>query len=190
MKPVFAFLLLPALLLVTPAASSDAPVMVDEFQFVRTVDIQDQRLTLKGAGLLRYMVFIKAYAGALYLPDSVPSDPVLAPVAKRLELAYYHAIGSEDFARATRVKIRDNIEADQVQKLQSRIDRLAAMYRDVKPGDRYALTYIPGEGTRLSLNGEVLGSIPGDDFAGAVFSIWLGGHPIDERFRDTLLGAS
>ena len=58
--------------------------------------------------------------------------------------------------------------------LQSRIDNLAALYRDVKPGDRYALTYIPDEGTTLSLNGETLGSIPGDDFARAVFAIWLG----------------
>ena len=189
MKPAFAFLLLPAILLVAPLSAADTTV-VGDFRFTQAVDIQDQRLTLKGAGLLRYMVFIKAYAGALYLPDSAPSDPVLSPVAKRLELAYYHAIRSEDFAKATRAKIRDNVDADQAQKLRERIDRLAAMYRDVKPGDRYALTYLPGEGTRLSLNGEDLGLIPGDDFAGAVFSIWLGNHPIDETFRDTLLGVS
>lgn len=190
MKFSLAFLLLFATLLAAPGSKADTQVMVDDFHFVKTVDIQDRRLTLKGAGLLRYMVFIKAYAGALYLPDSAPPDPVLAPVAKRLELAYYHAIRSEDFAIATREKIRDNVDADQAQKLQDRIDRLAELYRDVKPGDRYALTYLPGEGTRLYLNGELLGSIPGDDFAGAVFSIWLGDHPIDDKFRDTLLGAS
>lgn len=190
MKPTFAFLLLPAILLLAPLSAADTPVVVDDFRFTKAVDIQDQRLTLKGAGLLRYMVFIKAYAGALYLPDPAPSDPVMAPVAKRLELAYYHAIRSEDFAKATRAKIRDNVDADQARKLRTRIDRLAELYRDVKPGDRYALTYLPGEGTRLSLNGEDLGLIPGDDFAGAVFSIWLGDHPIDEEFRDTLLGVS
>ncbi|WP_319521394.1 chalcone isomerase family protein [uncultured Desulfosarcina sp.] len=189
MKPIFAFLLF-AILMTAPGSKAETTVAVDDFRFTKTVDIQDQRLKLKGAGLLRYMVFIKAYAGALYLPDPAPSDPVLAPVAKRLELAYYHAIGSEDFAKATRAKIRDNIDADQAQKLRARIDRLAEMYRDVKPGDRYALTYLPGKGTRLSLNGEDLGLIPGDDFAGAVFSIWLGDYPIDEAFRDTLLGVS
>ena len=56
-----------------------------------------------------------------------PSDPVLAPVAKRLELAYYHAIRSEDFAKATRAKIHDNVSADQAETLRARIDRLAAM---------------------------------------------------------------
>lgn len=190
MKPKFALPLLLTILLAAPGSKAATTVVVDDFHFTQAVDIQDQRLTLKGAGLLRYMVFIKAYAGALYLPDSAPSDPVLAPVAKRLELAYYHAISREDFAKATRAKIRDNVDPDQAQKLSTRIDRLAELYRDVKPGDRYALTYLPGEGTRLSLNGKDLGLIPGDDFAGAVFSIWLGDHPIDETFRDTLLGVS
>jgi hypothetical protein len=66
----------------------------------------------------------------------------------------------------------------------------SALCRNVLPGDRYALTYVPGEGTRLSRNGEVLGSIPGDDFARAVFSIRLGVNPIDKAFRDRLLGVS
>jgi hypothetical protein len=134
------------------------------------------------------MVFIDAYAGALYLPASAQSVDALASVPKRLELSYFHAIEGDDFAKATRAKILDNVSADEARQLNARIDQLAAMYRDVQPGDRYALTYMPGEGTRLSLNGDVLGAIPGDDFARAVFSIWLGTNPIDEKFRDRLLG--
>jgi hypothetical protein len=152
------------------------------------VDINDQHLHLQGTAVLKYMVFIDAYAGALYLPAAAPSAEVLGPVPKRLELSYFHAIEGDDFAKATRVKILDNVSANEAQKLESRIDQLAAMYRDVQPGDRYALTYVPGEGTRLSLNGNDLGAIPGDDFARAVFSIWLGTNPIDEKFRDRLLG--
>ena len=175
-----------------PAAPSIASstVEVNGVSFNRTVDAMDQRLHLHGAGLLKVMVFIKAYAGALYLPEAVPSDHALEPVAKQLVLAYFHHIKGEDFAKATRKKIDDNVTADQVNGLQSRIDNLAALYRDVKPGDRYALTYVPGEGTTLSLNGESLGSIPGDDFARAVFSIWLGTNPIDLKFRDQLLRGS
>ena len=36
--------------------------------------------------------------------------------------------------------------------------------------------------------GTPLGNIEGEDFAAAVFAIWLGQAPIDEDFRDTLLG--
>lgn len=173
----------------TPSVAS-LTVEVDGVRFDTTVDVMDQRLHLHGAGLLKVMVFIKAYAGALYLPEAVPSEQVLKPVAKQLELAYFHPIKGEDFAKATRLKIADNVTAAQVKVLQSRIDDLAALYRDVKPGDRYALTYIPDEGTTLSLNGEALGSIPGDDFARAVFAIWLGANPIDQKFRDQLLRGS
>jgi len=98
--------------------------------------------------------------------------------------------GIDHHRAPTSVREQVHIDADQARKLQARIERLAAMYRDVEPGDRYALTYLPGEGTRLSLNGEVLGLIPGDDFAVAVFSMWLGDHPIDETFRNALLGVS
>ena len=119
----------------TPSVASLA-VEVGGVSFNRTIDAMDQRLHLHGAGLLKYMVFIKAYAGALYLPESVPSDHALKPVAKQLVLAYFHHIKGEDFAKATRKKITDNVTADQVNTLRSRIDKLAALYRDVKPGDR------------------------------------------------------
>ena len=100
-------------LVATPSVAS-LTVEVDGVRFDTTVDVMDQRLHLHGAGLLKYMVFIKAYAGALYLPESVPSDHVLKPVAKQLVLEYFHPIKGEDFAKATRKKIADNVTADQV----------------------------------------------------------------------------
>ena len=167
-----------------------ASVQVGGAVFAPFVEIQNKRLPLYGYGLLKVMVFIKAYAGALYLGDPAMAGDVLGPVAKRLELEYFHAIKKEDFAQATRSKIADNTDEKQAAQLQSRIDRLAAMYRDVSPGDRYALTFIPGTGTELALNGQTLGVIAGEDFARAVFAIWLGSNPIDRGFRDTLLRKS
>jgi hypothetical protein len=56
----------------------------------------------------------------------------------------------------------------------------------VKPGDRYALTYVPGVGTELALNGTTLGTVEGADFAAAVFAIWLGPQAIDESLKTQL----
>jgi len=189
-KRMIASLTAAFLILVVPPIVGATTVQVDGIHFDLTIDAHNQQLRLQGTALLKVMMFVKAYAGALYLPESTPPNEALDPIAKRLVLEYYHSIDREDFARATRLKILDNVDATEAERLRSRIDRLAALYRDVQPGDRYALTYVPGEGTRLALNGEVLGSIPGDDFACAVFSIWLGAKPIDEAFRDRLLGAS
>lgn len=52
----------------------------------------------------------------------------------------------------------------------------------------YSLTYIPGKGTALALNGEPKGLIEGADFAAAVFSIWLGPKPMNKSFKKQILG--
>ena len=176
------------ILLAAPTTASVEEVRVEGVAFDRTVKAQGNHLQLQGYGLLRYMVFIKAYVGALYLPPTAGAGEVLDPVAKRLELQYFHAIKKADFAKATRIKIADNVEPGQSAQLRSRVDRLAALFEDVQPGDRYSLTFIPGRGTELALNGRVLGTIMGSDFARAIFAVWLGDNPIDTDFRDVLLG--
>ena len=145
-------------------------------------------LLLRGTGLLKYLLFVNAYAAALYLPKAVPSTEALDDVPKRLEIQYFHPIKAKDFAKSTNRFIADNQDTENLSSLQPKIDRINALYEDIKPGDRYALTYIPGIGTELSLNGEAKGIISGRDFARAMFSIWLGEKPIDLGLKRQLLG--
>jgi hypothetical protein len=63
-----------------------------------------------------------------------------------------------------------------------------ALYRDVKPGDRCSLTYLPGVGTWLTLNGQILGTVAGAEFAAAYFAIWFGQQPMDASLKRKLLG--
>ncbi len=189
MKQV-AFLIVASVIMSTSPVSANPPASVDiaGVNFAKMYATPDGKLSFRGGALLRYMVFIKAYAGALYMPDGADHRQALGAVARRLELSYFHAISAEDFAKATRQKIADNLAPEALAAMSERIDHFNALYRDVSPGDRYALTYVPGQGTELSLNGEVLGRINGDDFAAAVFAIWLGPDPIDHDFKTALLG--
>ncbi|MGD9306309.1 MAG: chalcone isomerase family protein, partial [Desulfobacterales bacterium] len=111
----------------------------------------------------------------------------LSSVPKRLEVEYFHAIKGEDFGPATRKMIAKNVDDQTYRRLQPKIDLHTKMYEDVKPGDRYSLTYIPGRGTELALNGESKGTVEGSEFAAALFSIWLGKRPIDESFKKQIL---
>jgi len=147
------------------------------------------RLRLIGAGFLRYWGF-KAYTGALYLEDGTSIDNVLADRAKRIELQYFRSIKGKDFGPATDKSIAKNVDPDTYKRLRSKIDYHNSLYEDVKPGDRYALTYIPGRGTELMLNGEPKGVIEGAEFAAAVFSIWLGPEPISGSFKKEISGNS
>jgi hypothetical protein len=165
-----------------------AVTTVDGTAFSNTVTVNQTRLDLQGAALLRYMYFIEAYTGALYLPDTADGSRALEDIPKHLVLEYRVAISAEDFARATEKKIRESVSDAEFQRLLPKITALNRLYRDVAPRDRYALTYIPESGTVLTYNSTPLGTIEGHEFARAVFSIWIGPNPIDKGFRDKLLG--
>ena len=147
----------------------------------------DIRLRLTGAGLLRYWGF-KAYTGAFYLEEGASIDNVLSDTAKRIELEYFRSIKGKDFGPATNKSIAKNVDSTTFNRLRPQIDYHNSLYEDVQPGDRYSLTYIPGKGTELALNGEPKGLIEGADFAAAVFSIWLGPKPINKSFKKQILG--
>jgi len=158
-------------------------------RFSERVPAGDSDLVLTGAGILRYKVVFRGYAAALYLPPGTPEAAALSGVAKRLEFEYFWSIPGPEFGKAAEPILRRNAGERAVASLRERIDRLNHHYRDIKPGDRYALTFVPGRGTELSLNGTPLVTIEGDDFAAAYFAIWLGPDPIDRDLKKHLLGA-
>jgi len=144
-------------------------------------------LRLHGASLLRWKRLFKAYVAALYLPAGIGSDEVLEDVPKRLELSYFWDIEGEQFGPAAEQILERTLPEEELRVLRPRLAELHRAYRSVQPGDRYALSYAPGRGTALTLNGELLARIPGADFARAYFGIWLGPEPVDEGLRDRLL---
>lgn len=171
-----------------PQTSAARPVQIEGVRFAPEIEAGNETLVLNGYALLRYKVLFKAYVAALYLEPNTPADRVLSDVPKRLEIEYFWSISASDFARATDAGVSANLSAAEVERLQPQIEALNRLYRDVNPGDRYALTYVPKVGTELALNGKALGTVPGDDFASAVFSIWLGKNPLDAGLKTALLG--
>lgn len=147
-------------------------------------------LRLNGAGVLRYRVFIRGYVAAFYLGEGIDPDQSLDDVPRRLEIEYLWSIPAEAFARVTVEQISQNVDAETFMRLRTSIDQLNRLYADVKPGDRYSLTYVPGVGTELALNGEPRGLIDGAELSAALFAIWIGRSPVDEPLRKKLLGSS
>jgi hypothetical protein len=145
------------------------------------------QLRLNGTGLLRYRVFIKGYVAALYLGDQVAPERALDDVPRRLDIEYFWSIPADAFTEITLEGMAQNLSADAFERLSGRIERLNALYEDVDPGDRYSLTYVPGVGTELALNGVPKGVIEGADFSVALFGIWIGEQALDESLREQLL---
>jgi uncharacterized protein YbjT (DUF2867 family) len=171
-------------LLASPAAPA---AEIEGVRFAERQRAGDAELRLQGLGLLRYRVLFRGYVAALYLADGVEAARALADVPRRLEIEYFWHIPARAFAQATLDGVAANVDAELFARLRGRLERLNDSYGDIAPGDRYALTYVPGRGTELARNGEVLVSIPGADFAAALFAIWLGERPLDTALRAQLL---
>jgi hypothetical protein len=180
--------LLCAALAAWPCAGRPATVEAGPVTFQTEVEAAGTPLRLRGAGVFRWRWIVKVYAAALYAsPEGGRLDPS-ADAPRRLEFSYLVPIERSGFARAADELLARNVQAEALAPLRARIERLHAAYVDVRAGDRYALTYLPGRGTELALNGRPLALIEGADFARAYFAIWLGPEPIDVGLRDALLG--
>jgi hypothetical protein len=178
--------LLSLFFLTQPLAAGAAEIADVKFEKQYTVTEND--LELKGVGLLRYLGMFKVYAGAFYLEEGAPINEALADRAKRIEVEYLRSFKGEEFGPATVEMMEKNVDKSTIERLRQQIDYHNSLYEDVGPGDRYALTYIPGKGTELALNGEPKGVVEGADFATALFSIWIGQEPIDESFKRQIMG--
>ena len=178
-------LLVMVLINVTPNVNG---AEIEGVNFENTYETDGIQMKIQGTGLLRYLGFIKAYVGALYLEEESFIEDVLSDKPKRLEVEYFHALKGEDFGISTNKVIAKNTDALTLEKIRPQIDYHNSLYEDVQPGDRYSLTYIPGRGTELALNGKTKGIIKGADFASALFSMWLGEFPMNEPFKKQLLG--
>ncbi len=171
--------------LVAPVSGRAAEI--EGVTFAETFQAGPLAMRLQGVGLAKFLRTIKVYVGALYLVPGTNVERVLEDVPKRLELSYFRAIQAGDFGKAAMKVLADNVSSTTMTLLKPRIDQMHRLYQDVQPGDRYGLTYLPGVGTELALNGERKGLVEGADFAAAYFAIWLGTDPIHETLKEGLL---
>lgn len=179
--------LVAALLGVLAGAEPSSAAELLGVTFAERIAAGETALTLVNVAALRWKLLLRPYVGGWYVASGTDPRRWRDDVAKRLELEYFYSIAGKDFGPAGEQVLAENVSPEALVALRPRLARIAALYVDVKPGDRYALTYLPGHGTELAKNGNALGVIEGADFAAAYFSIWLGEKPISESFRDRLL---
>ena len=175
-----------ALLMFAFSAAELWAVQIAGVDFRDTENAGAEALGFRGAGILEWLIF-DVYVVALYMPSHVPSRDVLHDVPKKLVFHYLSNMKAEQFKESGEPLLARNASYEEIATIRDRIDTINALYRDVSKGERYSLTYVPGKGTELALNGEVLGTIEGYDFASVYFRIWLGTEPVDEKLKENLL---
>jgi len=153
--------------------------------FPAQLKVGEATLTRQGVGRMRRWM-ITGVDIALYLPADTPQAEMLGDIPRALSFYYYVSIRGDQFDRAARETLAQNVPGDELARHAGEIARMGSWFATVERGDRYLLSYQPGRGTVLALNGEEKGLIPGADFARIYFQIWLGEDPIDARLYRAL----
>lgn len=156
--------------------------------FAPAVEEDGVAFELQARSTFRWLAMMRLYDIALHRAPGRELDAIRTDRPMRLELYYHRGFTAEQIVTAGDTILRRNTNDADREALAARLQTLNAAYRDVAAGDRYTLTYVPGQGTTLRLNGQPLVSIPGSDFAAAYFRVWLGDRPISAELRDQLLG--
>jgi chalcone isomerase-like protein len=154
------------------------------------IDVDSRTLVLNGMGL-REATFLKVdvYVAGLYLEkkSSDADEIVRSEQAKRLLMKFVRAVGGRDLVKAWNEGFAKSGGAS-LPALKERIATLDSWMGDVPNGGTMSFTYIPGAGVSVDVQGAMKGTVPGSDFAQALFGIWLGASPPNPGLKEGLLG--
>lgn len=152
------------------------------------IEVSGQTLSRVGQAE-REELLIDLYKVTLYLPDRhagaahatrmdhVTRDSV--PKAFLVEITYDGNVPNE---------IPESWSEELLPPLPAHKDKVMRQtYEGLKTGDKLLITYRPGEGTSLKLNGETFLSDPGSGLMAGFVDVFLGPDPVSDDVREGLL---
>lgn len=149
-------------------------------------------LVLNGAALREMYFLVKTYVGALYLEKHNEDAQAILdnPTHKRMVfITMLKKVSARRIANALQEALVVNLTETEHKNLDKELAQMLS-YFDGKmyEGEETLFDYIPGKGTRITMNGVVKGIIPGEDYFKAMLSIWIGKTPVGRDFKESVLG--
>ena len=170
-----------------------APVLAAEVGGVKLddkVSVGGQELVLNGAGIRTKAIF-KVYVASLYLPAKAADlAAVLARGPRRIQMNILRNLTADQLVDALVEGLNDNNTPAEMAAVKAQADQLVAVmkaFKEIKEKDVVALDFVDG-GSRIALNGEAKGTVPGEPFNKALTRIWLGDKPAQADLKKALLG--
>jgi hypothetical protein len=182
------FLSFTGMALLRPATAAECAGV----NFADTVQIAGRPLVLNGLGMREATMFkVDVYVAGLYVPEkfSLGEDVISAPGPKLLALKFVRAVSTEDLTGAWTEGF-EKAAGGKLAELQPSVDRLNRWMEAVGKGETLEFTYVPERGTDIAVRGTTKGTIPGAEFAMALFAIWFGSEPPNEGLKTGLLGGA
>jgi hypothetical protein len=166
------------LALALPAARAKAAVPTE-------VQAELPGARLLGSGRLRFLG-LSVYDIRLWAAQPVPAaDVARLPLA--LEIEYTRALVGVKIAERSleEMRLQATIAPDVAERW---LAQMAALFPDVRPGDRLTGKQRPGEATLFFFNGKLRGEVRDAEFTKLFFGIWLSPRTSQPALREALLG--
>ncbi|WP_194842674.1 chalcone isomerase family protein [Endozoicomonas sp. OPT23] len=149
-------------------------------------------LKLQGAAVRSFYHVIDGYIGALYLENkSTDVASILADNGyKRMTFTVLLSkMSARKIGNAFYEAIQINTSPEEQKELEKEIQQFVTMIDGtVTKGEGGSFEYIPGQGARVTVAGEVKGVIPGKKAFNVILKVWIGDTPPTQNFKDGVLG--
>jgi hypothetical protein len=190
---IAAALLLATAIAALPVRGQDTTQSItrDGVTLPRQVEAGGHQLVLNGTALRKKFI-VKVYVAGLYLPtkQSDAEQILSADEPRRLSMQFVHDVDKEKMCKAWDEALEKNTP-DASAELKAQFQTLCSYMEDVKKGEGFVFTYLPGTGTVVEARGARKGTIEGKPFADALFKAWIGPKPgPGDGFKKQLLGLS
>src|SRR5436309_6731677 len=152
-------------------------------------EVGGQALALNGLGL-RTKFFIKVYVGGLYLPqkEKAAAKVMSQDVPRRMVMHFLYSVSKEQMCDAWKEGLEQNTPKASAD-VKKEFATLCSWMEAIPKGHELVLTYVPGTGTTVEVNGKSKGTLPGKATADAIVNTWIGPDPAPGAdFKKGVLG--
>jgi hypothetical protein len=184
MRPKLTATLLSLAIAIPALALTVAGVNLDDH-----ITVNGQTLVLNGAGL-RKKLFIKVYVGGLYIgaKNSNPQTITGTDSPRRMVMHFLYSVSKNQMCDAWNEGLEQNTKNPSAE-VKSGFNTLCSWMEPIPKGNRLVLTYVPGTGTTVEVNGKMKGTLPGKATADAILATWIGPDPAPgQDFKNAVLG--
>jgi len=181
-------LLVAILLLITSFFANSREIAGIEMpEFIKS---GNENLVLNGTGVIKKLIF-KIYAIGIYIGAKSRDANAIMYQDKPyiIRMHFLRTIGKDKMVESMNTGFYKST-GHKPETLKKEIEHLNAMFteKELKENQILQFEYIPGTGTKITLDGKLKGNIPGFPFKRALIGIWLGSEPRDEGVKEKLLG--
>jgi hypothetical protein len=166
----------------TPGSKVEYPTMIKE-------NVGDKPIAMKLTGTgLRTKAIFSVYAIASYVADAAtvksPAELAAADVPKRLHLVMEREVAGKDMSDNIRAGIAGNHPGEFAEELKA-LDEYCKKLT-LKKGQHIRLTHSPGVGLSALIGEDQALEIPNVKFANAIWEIYLGKKPLNDKLKKGL----